>query len=333
MHPFKRGAWDEVETNELLILVTKHGKKWSEIQNKLNRSADSCRDKYREFHTNFTKGKWKERESKELEMLVRKVLKVGNDVSLVDLGKFVELESVNVPWSTISQKMKNRSRLSCFKRFQQITGMKKTAGKKRKKSDSSNGVIVTSGVGAGAGGIRSQSHGHGRDATTVHSISNTALKTSHVPVPVELSAGAVTTLSTIATTNAIMPITVTENPINTPVSVPLPVQVPIPDPTAACAAEDALSSYDRQLIHSLATSSYERETDVVWYAIQYPLGDAKQRWTVLLDKWIEDFGMDEDEVFDRPVWEVAKDMLNQEAKEVEDEAEMAARTVEAVFLC
>ena len=62
----------------------------------------------------------------------------------------------------------------------------------------------------------------------------------------------------------------------------------------------------------------------------------------MLDKWIEAFGMDEDEIFDRPVWEVAKEMLNQECLEdevdadglgVEDHAELAARTVEAVFLC
>jgi hypothetical protein len=56
-----------------------------------------------------------------------------------------------------------------------------------------------------------------------------------------------------------------------------------------------------------------------------------------LDKWIEAYGVDEDEVMDRPLWEVAKEIMNQEedltGSVEEDQAELAARTVEAVFLC
>jgi len=111
------------------------------------------------------------------------------------------------------------------------------------------------------------------------------------------------------------------------------VQEPIPDPTAFN-TEDTIASYDRQLVHSLATSSYARETDVIWTSMNYPIGDAKERWNLLLEKWIEDFALDEDEVYDRPIWEVAKEMLNEGIEEVDDEeALMAARTVEAVFLC
>lgn len=44
-HPFKRGAWSDVEVSMLQDLVAHNGKKWSMIQTKLNRSADSCRDK------------------------------------------------------------------------------------------------------------------------------------------------------------------------------------------------------------------------------------------------------------------------------------------------
>lgn len=46
-HPFKRGAWSEAEVSMLQDLVAHNGKKWSMIQSKLNRSADSCRDKVR----------------------------------------------------------------------------------------------------------------------------------------------------------------------------------------------------------------------------------------------------------------------------------------------
>lgn len=48
-HPFKRGAWSEEECRSLVELVNTVGKKWAAIQNKLNRSADSCRDKVREI--------------------------------------------------------------------------------------------------------------------------------------------------------------------------------------------------------------------------------------------------------------------------------------------
>jgi hypothetical protein len=330
MHPFKRGAWDEKETNELLLLVTTHGKKWSEIQNKLNRSADSCRDKYREFHTNFTKGKWKVRESKELEMHVRKVLEVGDDVPLADLGKLVEHESVNVPWSTISEKMKNRSRLSCFKRFQQITGMKKTSGKKRKKmEDDEDGDVSASAMQnsttntyreQNAAG-NSNSNTDDRDLTTstrgaLRGVSGSATVPSRATAPIPLT-----------TANPIQP--------SLPVHPSVP---PIPDPTAVavCSCEtDDVSSVDRQLLLSLASSTYERETDVAWGTIHHPLGNPQERWNLILDKWIETNGMDEDVVFDRPIWEVAKEILSQDVDDVvaENQAEMAARTVEAVFLC
>ena len=360
------------ETNELLTLVTTHGKKWSEIQNKLNRSADSCRDKYREFHTNFTKGKWKNRESKELEMHVRKVLKVGDDVPLVELGKLAEHDSVNVPWSTISEKMKNRSRLSCFKRFQQITGMKKTsAGKKRKKMeeedhDGDDGADAD--ADADADGAERNADATGGSSTNTNNLNLNPTRAAHLAsaalAPAQSQSEDIVATATATVTFTHAPITTprtrttmttTANPIQSslpesPSPVHVPITIPIPDPTAipvsvdiSCNQHD-VSSYDRQLLHSLATSSYARETDIAWDSIHYPLGGggAKQRWNFLLDKWIEAFGMDEDEIFDRPVWEVAKEMLNQECLEdevdadgvgVEDQAEMAARTVEAVFLC
>lgn len=46
-HPFKRGAWSEAEVSMLQDLVAHNSKKWAMIQTKLNRSADSCRDKVR----------------------------------------------------------------------------------------------------------------------------------------------------------------------------------------------------------------------------------------------------------------------------------------------
>jgi hypothetical protein len=56
LHPFKRGPWTEEEVATLNELIARMGKKWSAIQTKLNRSADSCRDKWREINSDYTKG-------------------------------------------------------------------------------------------------------------------------------------------------------------------------------------------------------------------------------------------------------------------------------------
>lgn len=71
MHPFKRGAWSDQECVMLNELVQLMGKKWSAIQAKLNRSADSCRDKYREMSEEYVKGRWKDQEIEMLKQLIR----------------------------------------------------------------------------------------------------------------------------------------------------------------------------------------------------------------------------------------------------------------------
>jgi hypothetical protein len=73
-HPFKRGGWTEAETVSLADLVQRLGKKWSAIQSKLNRSADSCRDKYREMSEEFVKGRWREQETELLKRYIREQL-------------------------------------------------------------------------------------------------------------------------------------------------------------------------------------------------------------------------------------------------------------------
>jgi erythromycin esterase-like protein len=98
------------------------GKKWSAIQAKLNRSADSCRDKYREMSEEFLKGRWKDEETVELQKYIREFLNAKPDADMVSLGKMVERQGIQIPWSTISKKLGNRSRLSCFKKWQKMTG-------------------------------------------------------------------------------------------------------------------------------------------------------------------------------------------------------------------
>ena len=98
------------------------GKKWSTIQAKLNRSADSCRDKYREMSEEFVKGRWKDDETELLKKIMREYLGANPDADMLSLGKLVEEQDIQVPWSTVSKKIGNRSRLSCFKKWQKMTG-------------------------------------------------------------------------------------------------------------------------------------------------------------------------------------------------------------------
>lgn len=128
-HPFKRGAWSEQECAALADLVSRLGKKWSTIQAKLNRSADSCRDKHREMSDEFVKGRWKEDETEALKKLIHEHLnsQTGGATSAIvdmkELGKLVEEGNIQIPWSIISKRMAKRSRLSCFKKWQKMTGL------------------------------------------------------------------------------------------------------------------------------------------------------------------------------------------------------------------
>jgi hypothetical protein len=97
LHPFRRGPWTEAECQTLSDLVTRMGKKWSAIQAKLNRSADSCRDKYREMSSEFVKGRWKENETEILKRLIREHLRVDPNTDIKELGKMVERENIIIP--------------------------------------------------------------------------------------------------------------------------------------------------------------------------------------------------------------------------------------------
>lgn len=123
LHPFKRGAWSEDECDLLAHLVASIGKKWSTISAKINRSADSCRDKYREMDETFVRGRWKDEETEKLKLLIRQQLNADPSADMKELGKMVEEEGRKIAWSAISKRMGKRSRLSCFKKWQKLTGI------------------------------------------------------------------------------------------------------------------------------------------------------------------------------------------------------------------
>ena len=123
LHPFKRGAWSPEECEQLVAEVKEHGKKWSTISSKVNRSADACRDKYREMDDMYVRGRWNDAETEKLKTLLREHLNADKRMDMRELGKMVEAEGIKIQWSAISKRMKNRSRLSCFKKWQKMTGL------------------------------------------------------------------------------------------------------------------------------------------------------------------------------------------------------------------
>jgi len=147
-HPFQRGPWNDEECSRLHELVETLGKKWSRIQFIINRSADSCIDKYREMSSMYVKGRWKKEEIELMLRLLSELLKLPplsrSDAQNVMAGAAVastrsklpleiaaqvkhindkcEAEGIPIPWSAVSKRMVNRSRLSCFKKWQKMSG-------------------------------------------------------------------------------------------------------------------------------------------------------------------------------------------------------------------
>jgi hypothetical protein len=152
LHPFKRGAWSEQETAVLTELVQRMGKKWSAIQTKLNRSADACRDKYREMSDEYVKGRWKDQEMELLKRLVREHLNVDIVTDMKTLGRMVEDQSIQIPWSTISKRIGKRSRLSCFKKWQKMAGLMSASDEVRRRKQDASGNNGGGGGGIGSGG-------------------------------------------------------------------------------------------------------------------------------------------------------------------------------------
>lgn len=356
MHPFKRGEWTEEETRELMLLVVMHGKKWVTIQNKLNRAADSCRDKYREFHTDFKRGEWGEEETILLEKHVRDVLGFQEqDISMYHVEEMIQKDpgKYHIPWDQISKLMGNRSRLACFRKYLVLV----RAGKYGNGSDDESSVELddvssgktykvkpsnlkrmndlTSSGGTNGSENRSVSDIVSRSRSDRESGKSSGSEDGgdvggreNNPTRVNGISGRKRSRQETSSSNAHKDAT-----DGTPLISTHSLSSSMSVKNITSMDEGDSSSYDRQLLRNLATSSYSRDADVNWSAMRYPLGNAQERWQTLVDEWIQMYGIDEDEVMDKPIWEVAKEILNQGMDSTEmDPAELAARTVEAVFL-
>ena len=95
-----RGPWSDDETQRLLQLVQTHGTKWSKVGPLLNRTPDSCHDRYREKHNhNYQHGAWTEQELQKYHALIEEYQ--------------TSHPSDPLPWSLISQRLGTRSRVAC----------------------------------------------------------------------------------------------------------------------------------------------------------------------------------------------------------------------------
>lgn len=67
--------------------------------------------------------RWKDPETECLKRLVREHLRADPNADIKELGRLVEEQNISIPWTAISKKMGKRSRLSCFKKWQKLTGI------------------------------------------------------------------------------------------------------------------------------------------------------------------------------------------------------------------
>mmetsp|Transcript_12358 Transcript_12358/g.13920 ORF Transcript_12358/g.13920 Transcript_12358/m.13920 type:complete len:424 (+) Transcript_12358:259-1530(+) len=317
MHPFKRGAWSEEESQLLVKSVYTHGKKWSLIGKILNRSTESCRDKYRDYGDEYTRGRWQDEETKLLEKLLREWLKLSDNVSMVQIGQMFIEKKVAINFDAISKSIGHRSRLACFKRFQKLAGLEERSEESQKKR------------------VGYEKKRHAKNAEASKKTRNVKAKTkddSAASVPAShLKDEVIESDNNQATTTS------NEALIHFPMSTPNPIQDSsnhLVTNNDVPASSDLLE-YDRNLVNALASSQHDSSYDVNWSSIRYPPGNAQERWHILLDEFMAKLEDEEDSVepmdewFDKPICEIARYMLSRSGEE--EQAEIAARTVEAVF--
>jgi len=317
MHPFKRGEWTNEEENALIECVIKYGKKYSTIQKKLNRSADACRDKYRELSAEYVNGKWDNDDWEKLLRLVREHLHVAKDMSFEDLVRRIHEQKIVLPWDSLSKKMVNRSRLSCLRKWK--GKVKKYTSIPESDSDSSSSQPK-----------KPPKQKKRRKTDEV----GKSTKSSNKDKPRKSSKKS--HKSSIGIKHASTNASVDSYDSSESSSMDIVVE---------------LWSYDKILLERLVSSAYKQMGSVPWATIHHPLGNAMERWNILCDEFyalIDDPNL-EDEFSDKPLWEKAQLILNKKRMTIqgargnvavksydddEDEkhARQAACTVEALGL-
>jgi len=309
LHPFKRGAWSDDEVEALIGLVARVGKKWAHIQAKLNRTADSCRDKYREIDDSYIRGRWKESETEQLKRFIREYLRVDPRSDLKDLGKMVEADDIKIPWSLISKRMGNRSRLSCFKKWQKMTGLYSPCDMHRLGQPASEENGTTGDNGAEQ---QQQQQRPANDEAAMPA----AVKEERVPT---ITDGAskhhhhTDGMAALSSDHASAVDTATPSALGLSVAAE-------GGKKSAGIAEDG-GDIDVYLLSQLVALDVSKASEIDWDE----LDDAQERWYRLLEEWQSSI-MD-DSLLALPISEIAQLILERKTN-----AQRAAETVEAVDL-
>ena len=308
LHPFKRGAWTDEEVEILIGSVAQFGKKWAAIQTKLNRSADSCRDKYREMDDSYIRGRWKENETEQLKRLIREHLRADPRADIKELGKMVDAERIKIPWSVISKRMGKRSRLSCFKKWQKMTGLF---------SPSDQPAPI------GAAGASTTTTTNNNNNNNMEHIHHQHQQHSHHTNNNRVEAMLMNMEETDTTSQHQHQHHIAALPSD---------HAPTAGAAAAALAgvkisigisEEAAVDIDVYLLSELVSSGITKASDVNWEDLR--IDNAQERWYELLEEWQSSI-MD-DSLLALPISEIAQLIVERKTS-----AQRAAETVEAVDL-
>jgi len=323
LHPFRRGPWTEAECQMLLELVTRMGKKWSAIQSKLNRSADSCRDKFREMSSDYVKGRWKEGETEILKRLIREYLKADPHADIKELGRKADIDGTVIPWSTISKRMGKRSRLSCFKKWQKMTGLYSPSDQHKISAEQQQQQQATS-----------------------RSVTNTISLPQPIAVSTSVQNGAPCGNPTAASTVTInLPESARNAPTAGAAAAAAAAAAAFRQPPTNNIDED--TTINLYLLTTIANSGVARVSDINWNSIR-AIDNPNRRWAELLQEWHQTITNEEQADLSKlPHCDLARVLLNRKQHqqnyklevtvEVIDDgtgdlAKMADETVEAVDL-
>ena len=114
-------TWTKTDDATLRRLVAEVGKQWKEIGDRMGRSHELVRLRYRDYVSlgdARTGGKWEEREEKKLYKTVLKTLKTTEWE--VTAGLSLDVVSRYVNWSIVSEKLGNRSPSQCREKWTRL---------------------------------------------------------------------------------------------------------------------------------------------------------------------------------------------------------------------
>ncbi|CAM9215166.1 unnamed protein product, partial [Hapterophycus canaliculatus] len=141
LHGLKMGPWTSEEVVQLQHLVKTRGKQWKAIEKEINRSADACRDKYREIIPFQQQGAWTAIEEKLLNDFVIARMDGGEDMSE---SMLTGDEKVEVPWAEAVKVVNTRNRIACQKKWDYLQMQRRRKRQSLESCTTANGRYTAS---------------------------------------------------------------------------------------------------------------------------------------------------------------------------------------------